>query len=325
MPDASSLVPTSSATPTPRALSTPYIGRFAPSPTGPLHFGSLLAAVASYLDARSCQGHWLVRIENLDPPREDPTATSHILTTLEQFGLQWDGDVRYQSERGEAYQWALTQLADAGLAFPCTCSRKQLAGQPHQGVCRPQPGVSQAWRFLSDHQPHAHQDRLQGEYRPATPQEWDDCVIRRRDQLWSYQLAVVVDDQDQGVTHVVRGIDLMDSTPRQRQLQHALGFAEPVYAHIPVATEHNGQKLSKQNLALPLSGEQRSQTLWTALVWLRQSPPRALANAPVSELLEWAVTHWSIERVSGFQSFPAPARFQRSDPAENDAKNRAER
>lgn len=294
-------------------LSKPvYCGRFAPSPTGPLHFGSLLAALASFLDARAHQGRWLLRIEDLDPPREDPQASSHFQRTLEQFGLHWDGDIRFQSQRAEAYQQALEHLIDTGHAFPCSCSRKQLGGKPHQGRCTPNPEQSQAWRFLSDHQPHAFHDRLQGQYRPTTAQELDDFIIRRRDTLWSYQLAVVIDDRDQGITHVVRGIDLIDSTPRQIQLQRAFGYPAPEYAHIPVAVERNGQKLSKQNLALALDGTQRAKTLWIALDWLQQSPPSELQNASVDELLEWAIAHWSMAPLAHLTQSPAPERYQRS-------------
>lgn len=293
-------------------LSKPvYCGRFAPSPTGPLHFGSLLAALASYLDARAHQGLWLLRIENLDPPREDPTAVDHFLRTLDHFGLHWDADVRYQSQHGEAYQAILERLIDQGQAFPCSCSRKQLAGQPHQGQCTPAPGQTTAFRFLSDHQPHAFNDHLQGRYIPTDVRELDDFVIRRRDTLWSYQLAVVTDDAYQGITHVVRGIDLIDSTPRQIQLQQALGFDTPQYAHIPVAVEQNGQKLSKQNLALALDTEQPTRTLWTALNWLQQAPPPELQNATVDELLQWAIAHWNMDALKGQTEAPAPVGYQR--------------
>jgi len=295
-------------------LSKPvYCGRFAPSPTGPLHFGSLLAALASYLDARAHQGRWLLRIENLDPPREDPTATDHFLRTLDHFGLHWDGDVRFQSQRGEAYQTALEHLIRQGQAFPCSCSRKQLAGRPHQGRCIPAPGHSTAFRFLSDHHSHPFDDDLQGTYCLVDERELDDFVIRRRDGLWSYQLAVVVDDADQGVTHVVRGIDLIDSTPRQIQLQQALGFISPQYAHIPVAVEHNGQKLSKQNLALALDSKQASSTLWAALNWLQQAPPTELQNAPLNELLQWAIAHWQLRSLNQLTSMAAPLMYQRSE------------
>ena len=288
-----------------------YCGRFAPSPTGPLHFGSLLAALASYLDAKHHQGTWLLRIEDLDPPREDPEAVDHILRTLEQFGLHWDGKICFQSQRTQAYQETLEQLLRHGHAFPCTCSRKQLNGTPHQGRCTPNPDQNHAYRFLSNHQPHSFYDQLQGRYTPTEERELDDFVIRRRDDLWSYQLAVVVDDADQAVTHVVRGIDLIDSTPRQIQLQRALGLTTPSYSHIPVAVEQNGQKLSKQNLALALNVRNPEETLWTALDWLQQSPPEELQNAPVTELLRWAVQHWSTDPLQQLSSMAAPRAYQR--------------
>ena len=284
-------------------------GRFAPSPTGPLHFGSLLAAVASYLDCRSHQGRWLVRIEDLDPPREDPNAVSHILRTLESCQLEWDGPVRYQSQRHEAYATCLEQLRQSGLAFPCSCSRKQLANGLHHGICIPQ-GSDCAWRFLSGNGTESFEDTLQGEQHFSLDQEIGDFVIRRRDQLWSYQLAVVCDDIDQGITHVMRGIDLIDSTPRQQLLYRALAAPIPVWSHIPVAVEHNGQKLSKQNLARALNPDTSADNLWLALLWLRQEPPLTLRGAPPSELLSWAIQHWQPQRLSGYQSMPAPAHFQ---------------
>jgi len=291
---------------------TDYIGRFAPSPTGPLHFGSLLAALASYLDARHCRGQWLVRIEDLDPPREDPTATAEILRILDAYGLHWDGDVVYQSQRGELYQSALDKLRDQGDAFPCACSRKQLGGELHLGVCPPPASHDFAWRYLCPGGVTALHDGLQADHRYDLADEIGDFVIRRRDGFWSYQLAVVVDDAAQEITHVVRGIDLIDSTVRQYLLQQALSLKVPQYSHIPVAVEQNGQKLSKQNLALPLSGEHISETMWQALHWLRQSPPRALLGAPASELLHWAVRHWNVAPLKGQTSMPAPGPFQRT-------------
>ncbi|MCD8523482.1 MAG: tRNA glutamyl-Q(34) synthetase GluQRS [Saccharospirillaceae bacterium] len=205
----------------------PYIGRFAPSPTGPLHFGSLLAAVASYLDARAHNGRWLVRIEDLDPPREDPSAAGAILHILEAYGLHWDGEVRYQSQRHDAYQQVLEQLIRGDLAFPCQCSRKQLGGRPHQGNCRCQAQQDIAWRFLCPADELCFDDGLQGVWCSQLREEIGDFVIKRRDGPWSYQLAVVSDDIDQGVTHIVRGIDLIDSTARQILLYQALCHTPP--------------------------------------------------------------------------------------------------
>ncbi|MAG44010.1 MAG: tRNA glutamyl-Q(34) synthetase GluQRS [Oceanospirillaceae bacterium] len=291
---------------------TDYIGRFAPSPTGPLHFGSLLAALASYLDARHCHGQWLVRIEDLDPPREDPTAASEILRILDAYGLHWDGDIVYQSQRGELYQAALDKLRDQGDAFPCACSRKQLGGELHLGVCPAPADHDFAWRFLCPGGVTTLHDGLQPDHRYDLADEIGDFVIRRRDGFWSYQLAVVVDDAAQEITHVVRGIDLIDSTVRQYLLQQALSLSVPQYSHIPVAVEQNGQKLSKQNLALPLSDQRISETLWQALHWLRQSPPQTLFGAPADELLNWAVSQWNPVSLKGEKSMPAPGPFQRT-------------
>lgn len=288
-----------------------YIGRFAPSPTGPLHFGSLLAALASYLDAKSQQGIWRVRIEDLDPPREDPTAADAILRCLESYQLHWDGDVVYQSQQHTHYQAALAQLIEQNRAFPCQCTRKQLAPRQgkHVGRCSPPTSSDFAWRFLASTDITICHDRLQTT-KSYTHEQLGDCIIRRRDQFWSYQLAVVVDDALMAVTDVVRGIDLIDSTPWQQQLQHALGYATPRYAHIPVATEANGQKLSKQNLAKPLTRDDSGSTLWQALHWLRQDPPIELQHSGNALLLQWAIQHWHIQRLQQCTQLSAPPHFQ---------------
>lgn len=289
----------------------PYTGRFAPSPTGPLHFGSLLAALASFLDARAAGGRWLVRIEDLDPPREDPTAASRILHILDAYGLHWDGDVRYQSRRHEAYQARLQQLQTLGLAFPCQCSRKQLNGLPHHGDCHCQASHDIAWRFLCPAGEYCFNDRLQGHWCESLD-AIGDFVLKRRDGPWSYQLAVVSDDIDQGMTHIVRGIDLIDSTARQALLYQAFGEVLPHYTHIPVALENNGQKLSKQNLALPLTTDDISATLYAALRWLGQQPPATLAGETPAVLLQWAIAHWDLQPLQGCRARPAPQGFRRS-------------
>lgn len=288
-----------------------YIGRFAPSPTGPLHFGSLLAALASYLDAKSQHGTWLLRIEDLDPPREDPTAADAILRILDDYQLQWDGQVVYQSQQYDHYQQALEQLITQQRAFPCQCTRKQLAGQQgkHFGRCHRPLNDDFAWRFLATTDTTVCQDRLQ-KTQTYTAGQLGDCVIRRRDHFWSYQLAVVVDDALSHITDVVRGIDLIDSTPWQQQLQHCLGYRSPRYAHIPIATEANGQKLSKQNFAKPLIADHSGATLWQALHWLRQNPPDDLQYAGNGPLLAWAITHWQTHALQGVTQLNAPAVFQ---------------
>ena len=224
-----------------------YVGRFAPSPTGPLHFGSLLAALASYLDARHHRGQWLVRIEDLDPPREDPTATDSILSILDTYGLHWDGDVVYQSQRSELYQAALERLRDQGDAFPCACSRKQLAGQLHHGVCATPSNSDHAWRFLCPTGDITLTDGLQDDHCYSLADEIGDFVIRRRDSLWSYQLAVVVDDAAQNISHVVRGQDLFDATGIHVVLQRLLGLETPTYHHHRLIRDETGKRLAKRD------------------------------------------------------------------------------
>lgn len=279
-----------------------YVGRFAPSPSGPLHFGSLVAALGSYLDARAHQGRWLVRIEDIDPPREVAGAADAILHTLEAFGLLWDGDLLYQHQRGAAYHEALERLRAAGQLYYCTCSRKQLA--PYQGVypgfCRerlapPDQGVA-AVRFNLSDDPLAFTDRLQGRYQ-ALPKALGDPAVLRKDGLWAYQLAVVVDDAFQGVNQIVRGVDLLSSTPWQLALQEALGYRSPTYAHLPLIVNGQGQKLSKQNFAPALSTQQRLPLLAQALRVLGQPLPDRWQDARLDELLKWSVTHFSWEKI----------------------------
>ncbi|MBB3185535.1 glutamyl-Q tRNA(Asp) synthetase [Halomonas fontilapidosi] len=282
-----------------------YHGRFAPTPSGPLHFGSLVAALASFLDARRAGGVWRLRIEDVDPPRCPAGAADTILRQLDAFGLHWDGPVTWQHDRHEAYAAALERLKAPGLAYPCSCSRRQwrdhriYPGWCRDGVC--DPGKPVAWRLRSDLglRPVVWQDRLFGE-QSFDPAELGDVVLRRKDNFWAYQLAVVVDDAEQGISDVVRGFDLLDNTPWQRQLQHALGYPEPRYLHLPLIIGEDGQKLSKQNLAtaLPEQDEAVRPLLHAALVALDQAPPRALATAPVAEQLRWAIDHWEIARLS---------------------------
>lgn len=299
------------------AADIPYIGRFAPSPTGPLHFGSLLAAVASYLDARSNNGKWLIRMENLDPPREMANAQQRILEALDVYQLYSDEPIVYQSDRYSLYQDALDQLIHNDLVFPCTCSRKQLNAVSgiHFGNCHSDissPTVEFAWRFNcqsinAEFDPHAEvsfKDALQGQFKQSLQQDIGDFVVKRKDLLWAYQLAMVVDDYQQGVTHVVRGIDLIDSTLRQNMLQSALGYPIPQYSHIPIACAENGQKLSKQNFAPALDLENPAANLWRALSWLRQEPPKKMQNASVKELLAWGAKNWKSLNLQGLKSQP---------------------
>ncbi|HSW17426.1 MAG TPA: tRNA glutamyl-Q(34) synthetase GluQRS [Ramlibacter sp.] len=255
----------------PEAGPPAYVGRFAPSPTGPLHAGSLVAALASWLDARAHGGQWLVRIEDVDTPRCVPGADALILSQLAACGLEPDAPPLWQSTRGQAYQQALDELIASGRAYPCGCSRKDItqalaaAGHPHErhgelvypGTCRDglQGKPARAWRFRCEAATEGEVrwiDRRLGPQRQDVIHEVGDFVLRRADGLWAYQLAVVVDDAAQGVTHVVRGQDLADNTARQIALQRALGLATPSYLHTPLVLGADGEKLSKQNGAQPL-------------------------------------------------------------------------
>ncbi|MDD5365063.1 MAG: tRNA glutamyl-Q(34) synthetase GluQRS [Gallionellaceae bacterium] len=239
-----------------------YRGRFAPTPSGPLHFGSLVAALGSYLEARSHDGAWLLRIEDVDPPRVAAGSADAILHTLEAFGFEWDGPVMYQSRRGEAYRAAVDELWHLGLVYACACSRKQLSevarrgvdGPVYPGTCRTRQHADRALaqRFRVPDSRVIFHDNLLGHVACNVASECGDFVLRRADGIYSYQLAVVVDDAEQGVSHVVRGADLLTSTPRQIVLQQALDLPTPAYLHLPVAFDEQGAKLSKQTLAQPV-------------------------------------------------------------------------
>ncbi|MDO4936507.1 MAG: tRNA glutamyl-Q(34) synthetase GluQRS [Sutterellaceae bacterium] len=256
-----------------------YVGRFAPSPTGPLHFGSLVCAMATYLDARAHAGTWLVRIEDIDPPRDVPGADVDILNTLAGFGMQSDKDVVWQSDRDALYEAALKTLQQNRAVYGCACSRSEIQAQNkrlglpagvYPGTCRAGTGdrAVRAWRFLTTDTPVEFTDRIQGRYCQNVEKEVGDFVVKRADGLWAYQLAVVVDDALQGITHVVRGADLLDNTPRQILLQKALGYPTPVYMHIPIVTDANGQKLSKQTKAKAVSCADPLPVLETAFEFL---------------------------------------------------------
>ncbi|MCA1804534.1 MAG: tRNA glutamyl-Q(34) synthetase GluQRS [Xanthomonadaceae bacterium] len=286
----------------------PCRGRFAPSPTGPLHFGSLVAAVGSYLDARQRGGEWLLRMEDLDPPREMPGAADHILRTLEAYGFEWDGPVWYQSRRGEAYQAALETLRDAGLVFDCACTRRELRdlapagidGPLYPGTCRdglPPGRAPRAVRMRVAAHRVGIEDRLQGLISQQLDTQVGDFILRRADGLFSYQLAVVVDDGAQGITDVVRGSDLLDSTPRQVYLQQRLGLATPTYLHLPVATNPAGEKLSKQTHAAAIPDDVDVEILCRSLRFLGQEVPADLAEADRAAFWEWAIRHWDTARI----------------------------
>jgi len=294
------------------------VARFAPSPTGPLHLGSLLAAVGSFLDARAHGARWLVRIEDLDTPRVVPGCADEQLRVLEAFGFEWDGEVLWQSTRREAYRAALATLESAGRIFACSCTRKELAAAGEEspgypGTCRrgpTRPGAT-ARRFrVSDTTIH-FDDIFQG------AQDFDlttcgDFVIERRDGIASYQLAVVVDDAFQGVTRVVRGADLLASTPWQLDLQSALSLPRPIYGHLPLVVEADGAKLSKSGHAVPLDPAQVSKGLTATLTLLSQQPPPELGRMPSKEVWEWAFAHWRPQALVGRTEVrcPRPATCQ---------------
>lgn len=340
-----------------------YRGRFAPSPTGSLHFGSLVAAVGSYLEAKSRQGEWLLRIEDLDSPRALPGAAKEILHTLEALGMGWDGEVIYQSQRNAAYQAALARLGEQGLTYPCLCSRKEIADSSitgigralerrtrdpakrgsgserdaatafhgdriplrgrtflqkallrparsrpvYPGTCRnnfPDGNKIGSLRVRTDNNMIEFEDVLQGKIRQHLESDIGDFVLRRADGVYAYQLAVVVDDAEQSITHVVRGADLLDSTPRQIYLQQLLGYPTPAYLHLPVAVNTQGEKLSKQTRAAPIDATRPLPYLLAAVRFLGQHPPAELAEGNVALFWQWARENWQSGSILKEKSLP---------------------
>ncbi|MCX7097187.1 MAG: tRNA glutamyl-Q(34) synthetase GluQRS [Methylococcales bacterium] len=278
----------------------PYIGRFAPSPTGPLHFGSLYTALASYLQARSNQGLWRLRIDDLDIPRNKHGAADSILKTLDAFGLHWDDAVVYQSQTRDIYQDILDQLAKDQLIYPCTCSRKDVAAV-YSGVCRDkqtQPEAPYSWRIKTDQRKVSFTDDLQGLVCQNLAGQ-GDFILKRRDQIIAYQFAVVVDDDLQQVNHIVRGYDLLEATPRQIYLQQVLGLATPSYMHVPLIIDGHGYKLSKQTLATAVDAKHAQAIIFELLTLLRQNPPKALQQVTLTEQLSWAVANWNPAGLTG--------------------------
>ncbi len=283
-------------------VSRRYVGRFAPSPSGLLHFGSILTAIASFLDARSQGGQWLVRIEDIDPPREQPGAAAAILRQLEAHGLNWDDAVLYQSQRTQAYEAAHNTLADRGLCYGCDCGRARIRGlkSGYDRKClnrkllgNPGADTGIATRLLvNTRSPRGFIDLFRGPQNVAIEPESGDFILRRRDQRWSYQFAVCIDDVFQGITHVIRGGDLLTSTPGQIYLHRTLGHTPPQYGHVPVVVDSQGKKLSKQNYAAILKPQSTNLTVYNALVALEQKPPPILRRARSAELLAWAVANW---------------------------------
>jgi len=295
------------------AADTPYIGRFAPSPTGPLHFGSVVAALASWLDARAARGSWLLRIEDLDKPREPPGAADAILRQLEALGLHWDGAVLYQRTRIASYEAALERLAARGATYPCGCTRGEIADSAlaidgariYPGTCRAglaRGKTERATRVRTTGEAIRFVDRVQGECVQSLERDVGDFVLRRADGPIAYQLAVVVDDAEQGITDVVRGADLLESTARQIWLQRLLAYPTPRYLHVPVAVNAAGEKLSKQSGARPVEPGSADHTLTHALAFLGQSVPSSL---DARELLQWAVANWDVARIPRLRTLTA--------------------
>lgn len=295
---------------------TRYRGRFAPSPTGPLHFGSLVAAVGSFLEARTRGGDWLVRMEDLDPPRVAPGAADDILRVLAACGMEWDGAIVRQGARADAYHSALHRLREQGLVYPCACSRREIAdsavagieGPVYPGTCRdglPEGRIARALRLDTRGARVAFTDAIQGDFAWDLERDFGDFVLLRADDVYAYQLAVVVDDAEQGITDVVRGADLLASTPRQIYLQRLLGFPQPRYAHLPVAVNAAGEKLSKQTFAAPVDAARPLPALLAALAFLGQQPPAELAGAPLRAYWDWALTNWRLDKVPRVATAPA--------------------
>lgn len=275
-----------------------YVGRFAPSPTGPLHFGSLVSAVASFLDARKNNGSWLLRIEDLDPPRESLSAPAIIIDQLRAHGLHWDGDILYQSTRLKAYADTLNELRQLKLVYPCDCIRKTLPAV-YPGTCRnknPDEVKSpHAIRLSVDAPSISIDDAVLGNQTWHLDADIGDFIIRRKDNLFAYQLAVVVDDGFQKVTHIVRGADLLDSTPRQSYLIGKLGLPPPNYMHVPIVLGDSGDKLSKQTNAEPVRNETAASNLEKALAFLGQSIPKEIIDPDI--VLESAICNWNVDAI----------------------------
>ncbi|MDH5471480.1 MAG: tRNA glutamyl-Q(34) synthetase GluQRS [Gammaproteobacteria bacterium] len=292
-----------------------YRGRFAPSPTGQLHFGSLVTAVASYLEARSQKGDWLVRIEDIDELRNIPGSADDILRTLERYGFEWDDDILYQTRRKQIYEDVLQALIDKKLIYRCICSRKDLRennemgqqGLAYPGTCEDKnhpEDIAHALRIRTSNQIIEFSDAIMGVYTQNLKQEIGDFIIRRRDGLFAYQLAVVIDDAFQNITHVVRGVDLLDSTPRQIFLQQHLSYTQPAYAHLPVAVDAQGDKISKHNGSGGIDQYKPVPALFAALRFLGQQPDPALTKASLNTIWQWALEHWNMNKIPAIEKIP---------------------
>ncbi|MFN5745519.1 MAG: tRNA glutamyl-Q(34) synthetase GluQRS [Methylococcaceae bacterium] len=298
-----------------------YCGRFAPSPSGPLHIGSLFTALASFIDARSVGGAWHLRIDDIDPYRTVPGAAESIIANLEALGLVWDGPIVFQSQQTQRYRSALDALEAQGGLYPCTCSRKVLAQSTehlepavYPGYCRHRrlstADHSHALRIMTEATEIRFQDQLQGLVVRILSRDVGDFILYRRDGAYAYHLATAVDDAELGITHVVRGHDLLASTPRQIYLQQKLGLPTPVYSHVPVLVDPAGRKLSKRHLAPEAETRHTSALLCYLLELLQQSPPADLQRANAREILAWAIAHWDASPLSGLRHIRIdPTRF----------------
>lgn len=310
-----------------------YVGRFAPSPTGPLHFGSLVAALGSCLDARAQGGRWLLRMEDVDEPRCSRQAADDILRTLAACGFEWDDTVMVQSARKQRYREFLERLQRGNLVYPCACTRKELADSAlapdgaaiYPGTCRnglPPGRQGRAWRLRADHAAVCLDDAVQGRLCQDLAREVGDFVLLRADGCFAYQLAVVVDDADQGITHIVRGADLLDSTPRQIFLQRCLGLPTPRYAHLPVAVNAAGEKLSKQTLAQAIDDRDPVPALLAAMRFLGQEVPPDMRRLTTTDFWAWAKAAWRLDRVPRSRSLAAIFLAPNAGDADRDANQR---
>lgn len=285
------------------SLNNAYCGRFAPSPSGKLHFGSLVTALASYLDAKFNQGRWLVRIEDLDPPREEAGASKAILSSLEAHHLHWDGEVVYQSHRYDLYENHLEILTKKSRTFRCNCTRQRLQelDNRYDGYCLRHPPPTQspsAIKFVPERSEIvAINDLIQGRLETVVSNPEDVFVLKRKDNLYAYQLAVVCDDIEQGISHIVRGCDLLSTTANQILLYQSFNAIAPTFGHLPVVLGDNQQKLSKQNKAKPINDQHALKNIHQALDFLRQEPPDIKELNSVEELLRWAVKHWALNKI----------------------------
>ncbi len=295
-----------------------YCGRFAPTPSGPLHFGSMIAAIGSFCDARAHGGQWQVRIDDIDTPRAVTGVADEILRTLEAFALQWDGRAVYESQNRDAYHHALHSLRATGRVFACSCSRREISkagirgadGPVYPGTCRTAPRADRPVRSLrlrvEDSDTIGFTDQLQGRFSQDLAASVGDFVIYRADGVFSYHLACAVGDAHQSITHVVRGADLIDSTPRQIYIQRLLNLPTPRYLHLPVATNRHGEKLSKQTHATPVERARAPQTIYAVLRFLGQQPPEELAHWSAQQAIDWAVNAWQRERLPNASAIELP-------------------